>query len=86
MESREKPNMVPTPKSSNVAAIGYEAPTSTLHVQFRDDKFVYQYHGVPAKTYSAFLAAPSKGQFHANEIKPNFKNYSKYFPTPPRLG
>lgn len=55
--------------SSNVAAIGYDATTSTLVVRFHDGACVYRYAGVPVGVYQAFLAAPSKGRFLAQFIK-----------------
>lgn len=61
-------DMIPV-LSSNVAAIGFDARTSTLFVRFHDGGRVYSYHGVPIAMYRAFLAAPSKGRFLAQFIK-----------------
>ena len=61
-------DMIPV-LSSNVAAIGYDARTSTLLVRFHDGDRVYRYSGVPVAVYRAFLAAPSKGRFLAHFIK-----------------
>jgi hypothetical protein len=57
--------------SSNVQAIGYDAPTMVLHVEFKQGG-TYEYVGVPPKTYNELLAAPSKGQFLHREIKPHY--------------
>lgn len=61
-------DMVPV-LSSNVAAIGFDARTSTLFVRFHNGARVYRYRGVPAAVYQAFLAAPSKGRFLSQFIK-----------------
>lgn len=48
--------------SSNIAQIGYDAPTSTLEVHFNKGG-VYRYYGVTVDVVLDFLMAPSKGQF-----------------------
>ena len=48
--------------SSNVAAIGYHAPTQTLEVEFVRGA-VCQYYGVPEHMYNEIMSAPSKGRF-----------------------
>jgi hypothetical protein len=58
--------------SSNVAAIGYDAGSSTLLVRFHDGARVYSYRGVPAAVYRAFLDSSSKGQFLARFIKGHY--------------
>lgn len=54
--------------SSNIAAIGYESATNTLEVEFTSGA-VYEYLGVPAETYEAFLQAESPGRYFATNIK-----------------
>lgn len=49
-------------ESSNVRAIGYDADTKCLYVQF-EKSGLYQYENVPETVYRSFLTAPSKGQF-----------------------
>jgi len=56
------PEMQPI-ESSSVAAIGYDAATSELHVRFRDSGVTYVYYGVEPSVFQAFLAADSKGRF-----------------------
>lgn len=52
--------------SSNVVAVGYDADTLTLEVEFKDGA-VYQYFDVPETVYRELLSASSIGQFmHAN--------------------
>ena len=57
--------------SSNLAAVGYDKDTQTLHVQFSSGG-AYRYTGVPASTHQALMAAPSKGGFLAKHIKGRF--------------
>jgi hypothetical protein len=57
--------------SSNITSIGYDSGTSTLEVEFTSGS-VYQYYGVPQGIYDAFVAAASKGQFLASQIKDRF--------------
>lgn len=58
--------------SSNVAAVGHDPATSTLHVRFKSGK-TYAYHGVPAEKHQALLSAASIG-VHLNKfIKPGHR-------------
>ena len=54
--------------SSNVKAIGYDANSQTLEVEFVNGR-VYQYYGVPDHVHAEFMRAPSKGQFLHYQIK-----------------
>jgi hypothetical protein len=47
-------------KSSNVAKLGYDAPTQRMAVQFKSGA-TYHYHGVGAKTADAVTSAKSVG-------------------------
>lgn len=58
-------------ESSNIAAIGYEAETKTLQVDFKTGKR-YQYQNVPPELFAEFQAAESVGQFFADKIKKGF--------------
>lgn len=62
--------------SSLLAAVGYDAESKTLMLEFKSKKEgepgkVYKYHGVSAETYKKFLAAPSLGSHFLREIKPS---------------
>lgn len=57
--------------SSNIASVGYDAPSETLEIEFVNGS-VYQYYNVPQSTYDAFIAAPSAGRFFAYQIKNAF--------------
>lgn len=52
--------------SSNISAIGYDADSQTLEVEFTNGS-VYEYSGVPPNEYEGFMDADSKGKYlHAN--------------------
>lgn len=57
--------------SSNVGAIGYEASTATLEVEFNNGS-VYQYQGVPQEVYESLMQADSKGTFLNSRVKGNY--------------
>ena len=54
--------------SSNVAAIGYDADTRKLHVQFTNGS-LYEYDGVGKDIYRQFMDAESKGKYLQKHIK-----------------
>lgn len=56
-------NLTPV-QSSNIRAVGYDAATQTLHVQFPSG--VYEVSDVTQDQYDAFMQAESKGK-HYNE-------------------
>lgn len=64
---------IPTSKveSSNIAAIGYDADSKTLQVDFKTGKR-YQYQNVPPETFAEFQAADSVGKYFAANIRPDF--------------
>ncbi len=57
--------------SSNIVSVGYDSHSETLEVEFQNGA-VYQYYNVPQSIYEAFMAAPSKGQFLAYQIRDRF--------------
>jgi hypothetical protein len=57
--------------SSNIAAVGYDAATSTLAVQFSNDT-AYTFAGVPAETHQDLMAAKSIGAFFSAHIRGSF--------------
>jgi len=57
--------------SKNIRAVGYEAETSTLEVEFNYGS-VYQYHSVPQEVYDSFILADSKGTFLNTNIKGSY--------------
>ncbi len=58
-------------KSSNIAAIGYDAPSKTMHVQFSSGAS-YAYDGVEPDIHAAFAGADSVGSHFAKHIRPKF--------------
>ncbi len=57
--------------SSNIVSVGYDAASMTLEVEFQNGS-VYQYYNISQNLYDEFMAAPSKGQFLAYQIKNSF--------------
>lgn len=58
-------------ESSNIAAIGYDADSRTLQVDFTTGKR-YQYQNVPPETFAEFKAADSVGKYFAASIRKEF--------------
>ncbi|MBB4305107.1 hypothetical protein GGD81_004175 [Rhodobium orientis] len=61
--------------SSNIASIGYDAPSQILEVEFLSGT-IYQYYGVPENMYDQLMQAGSKGRFLSSYIK-NAYGYSR---------
>lgn len=61
--------------SSNIASIGYDAPSQTLEVEFLSGT-IYQYYGVPENMYEQLMQESSKGRFLNTYIK-NAYGYSR---------
>ena len=57
--------------SSNISAIGYDASTETLEVEFTNNT-VYEYTGVPQVVYEQFMNASSHGSYFNHEISRNY--------------
>lgn len=60
-------------ESSNIAAIGYDGPSKTLRIKFREKGRIYDYLDVPLRKYCALMQAESKGTYFAEQIKPIYK-------------
>ncbi|MBN8749575.1 KTSC domain protein [Xylophilus ampelinus] len=54
--------------SSTIVSIGYDEPSQTLEVEFKQGA-VYQYYNVSQELFDQLLQAPSKGQFLHYNIK-----------------
>lgn len=67
------PTAIPTTpvESSNIAAIGYDAASKTLQVDFKTGKR-YQYQNVPPELLTEFQQADSVGQYFAANIRKEF--------------
>ncbi len=65
------PEMIPTPESSNVEAIGYDERNEEVWVTFRTSG-TYSYPGVPEHVWEQFQQADSKGRFVNMVLKVDF--------------
>lgn len=65
--------------SSQISAIGYDAPSKTLAIEFKgkDGKpgSLYHYDGCDADTFEALRSAESVGSYFYKHIKPNADKY-----------
>lgn len=69
-------------QSSQVKAIGYDAATQTLAVQFTHGAgAIYHYPNVAPEVHAAFVSSESIGKFFGKHIKPT-TNFKKYPGTP----
>jgi len=57
--------------SSNIASVGYDEPTLTLEVAFRNGS-VYQYFSVPKHEFEALLSASSVGSYFSSAIRGSY--------------
>ncbi len=62
------PEMIPTPDSSSVEEIGYDAEAEEVLIRYRSGG-LYAYFGVPAVVWEELQAAPSTGTFVNQVIK-----------------
>jgi hypothetical protein len=62
--------------SSAIEAVGYEEARRELYVRFVSHE-TYAYPGADKSLYQDFLAAPSKGRYFAERIRPAFPKYRK---------
>jgi hypothetical protein len=56
-------------ESSSVAAAGYDVDRKILRLRYSGGA-TYDYADVPQEVFAAFVAAPSRGQFVNQHIKP----------------
>jgi len=64
---------MPYVDSGMISWLDYDADSRTLAVRFHAAPVLYTYEDVPAETYEAFLAAPSKNSFFRDQIDPHFR-------------
>lgn len=57
--------------SGMMRSVGYDAPSSTLEVEFVDGR-VYRHFIVPAHVFSSLLSTSSKGRYYRSEIQDHF--------------
>ena len=58
--------------SSNIAAVGYDASSQTLTIEFRSGG-TYEFYDVPEGVYVAFLKASSHGRYFQSEIRGRYR-------------
>jgi len=63
---------IATPESTNLAGFDYNKATQVLTVEFRHGGR-YNYYDVPEVVFDRMKAAPSKGQFLAQNIKNTYR-------------
>jgi len=56
-------------ESHKLKAVGYDAATKTLAVQFPYGKAIYHYPNVEPETHAAFIGAESLGRFFGAHIQ-----------------
>ena len=66
-----EPEMHATPESSTIAEIGYDDVNEEVWVRFSRGH-LYVYSGVPPLVWDEFLAAPSKGSFLNQMLRPSY--------------
>jgi hypothetical protein len=59
-------------KSSQIAAIGYDAENKTLAIRFNGGKKLYHYAGVSQEVFDKFSAAESVGKHFGAHIRGKF--------------
>jgi len=64
------PELTPV-RSTNLAAVGYDAVGSVLYVRFRNGS-VYHFAGVPTATYTGLMSAASKGRYFNRNIRDRY--------------
>lgn len=60
------PRMIPV-VSSNLVAVGYEADTRELYIQFKNGLYVYT--NVPQAVYNSLMSASSHGKYFHQFVK-----------------
>lgn len=63
--------------SSDLSAVGYDEPTSTLRIEFHSGG-TYDYSSVPLAVYIELMAANSQGRYFNQNIKQRY-SYAKVF-------
>lgn len=58
-------------QSSNVRAVGYDAPTQTMHVAFHGGR-TYEYTGVSPEEHRSLVGADSIGSHFHHHIKSRY--------------
>lgn len=62
--------------SSNLKAVGYDAETKTLQIEFLNGG-LYEYYNIPENIYKGLMAASSHGSYFDQHIKKGGYRYRK---------
>ena len=62
--------------SSSIAAVGYDAESSTLTVRFTNGS-TYEYAGVPAEVHAELLQQPSIGKYFHKAVRNGGFNHTR---------
>jgi hypothetical protein len=62
-------------QSSNLAAVGYDAESGTLEIEFLSGG-IYQYFDIPPSIHDGLMNAPSHGKFFYAYIRDKYR-YTK---------
>lgn len=65
-------NWINTPESSTILRFGYDESRNILAVEFKNGS-IYEYFDVPDAVFQRMKAAPSKGQFLAQDVKGRYR-------------
>ena len=65
-------NWIETPDSSNIARYRYDINGHVLQVEFKNGG-TYNYYDVPQVVFDQMKAAPSMGQFLAQNVKGRYR-------------
>ncbi len=72
MKTHAKPVHMQRVESSAIKAVGYDATTQKLRVQFASGQ-TYEYHDVPPETHEGLMGADSIGSHFAANIRNEHK-------------
>lgn len=67
----------PITNSATIASAGYDSELCQMEIEFHESGDVYRYFEVPAEDYAALLAAPSRGTYFNQILKPREYRYER---------
>lgn len=59
-------------KSRILRSVGYDSSTKILEIEFQT-KLVYQYLGVPPKTFADLMHSDEIGKYFSEKVRPKFQ-------------
>ena len=64
-------------RSTVIAAVGYDAETAELEIQFRSGD-VYRYYAVPPSVHQALIEADSPGAYFNKHVSDHYPTRQQY--------